>query len=462
MNQILSISEQIPESFRTEYPMFVTFLEKYYEYLTSGAGANQPQNYKTGSLDLDSSLDLFIADLKTEFAVNIPSFGKLGDREFLRVCKQFYAAKGSSDSYKFLIRAMFGKEVEIVYPNDSVFRSSDGIWQQSNTIRVQMSGPISYVGFDPFTISHGQSNFTLFAQRMDLNPFVTNLYEIRLTDPTNIGFVSGDKFSYGGVTGTVVTGAAGVSVVSGGTGFKLGQYFYLNGASPVIIKVGAINSVGGITKIDLIKAGAVRNSPSWVSLRPGYVTTIYESNTAFTSSDAVVKINIGAVVKYPGKYISSKGFLSDIIKIRNEYYQEFSYVMKLDEQLASYKTAIKQLLHPAGMALWAEFSIENSLSLSLAVQALAEFFELIIQDDVVTVETPPTFDINKPLVDASAVFDGTSFDFSMMVPILADTQVAGDYGTLAIEAAGDYAINYFLEVFPNQYALGSASTVRTW
>lgn len=80
---------------------------------------------------------------------------------------------------------------------------------------------------------------------------------------------------------------------------------------------------------------------------------------------AEIQIDLGAVAAYPGYYSASDGFISDEIYIQDgKYYQLFSYVLKVEEQLDSYSELIKSLLHPAGFELFAQYNIKNEYLVS--------------------------------------------------------------------------------------------------
>ena len=77
-------------------------------------------------------------------------------------------------------------------------------------------------------------------------------------------------------------------------------------------------------------------------------------------SVAEIMIELGSVAIYPGYYNSTDGFISDEIYIQDgKYYQLFSYVVKVEQQLDSYVDLIKGLLHPAGYELFAQYNIKN-------------------------------------------------------------------------------------------------------
>ena len=80
---------------------------------------------------------------------------------------------------------------------------------------------------------------------------------------------------------------------------------------------------------------------------------------------AIIEIDIGAVAKYPGYYSTADGFISDEMYIQDgEYYQAFSYVIRVEEELRRYADIVKALVHPVGMKVFSEYNIYNELKLS--------------------------------------------------------------------------------------------------
>jgi hypothetical protein len=97
-------------------------------------------------------------------------------------------------------------------------------------------------------------------------------------------------------------------------------------------------------------------------------------NAQINSDDpAIIEVDLGAIVRYPGYFETNNGFLDDSIFIQDsKYYQAFSYVLKIDERLSTYSSAVKTMLHPAGMALFGEFNITNNYDLGVALESLVK------------------------------------------------------------------------------------------
>lgn len=136
----LLIEGQVPEFVREEYPLFVTFLEAYYEFLENKQGVNkndlltQSKNLKT-IFDVDESIDEFEENFFNTYASLIP-VDVQGNKELLiKNILPLYQSKGSESSFKLLFRFLFHEDPNIFYPRDSILRASSGEWKIDNSIK---------------------------------------------------------------------------------------------------------------------------------------------------------------------------------------------------------------------------------------------------------------------------------------------------------------------------------------
>lgn len=146
------VRRQVPEYVREEYPLFLTFLEAYYEFLENKQGDNK--NDLTSELkalktytDVDESIDEFERQFYNSFAPLIPTeFGV--DKAFLiKNILPLYQAKGSENSFKLLFRMLFSEDPQIVYPRENILIASDGKWKVENTLKVSTNDISSvYIG----------------------------------------------------------------------------------------------------------------------------------------------------------------------------------------------------------------------------------------------------------------------------------------------------------------------------
>jgi hypothetical protein len=91
------------------------------------------------------------------------------------------------------------------------------------------------------------------------------------------------------------------------------------------------------------------------------------------TAQAVATIITGAYT-YPGRYINDDGHLSSYNFIQDrDYYQKFSYVLKLKQSIDKYRTALKTLIHPAGMKLFGEYMfVDENQMLKVNIKSVTE------------------------------------------------------------------------------------------
>jgi len=88
-------------------------------------------------------------------------------------------------------------------------------------------------------------------------------------------------------------------------------------------------------------------------------TLDFSSITSGTGAVAVCETVSGSIT-YPGKYLSDDGFLSGYKFLEDrDYYQNYSYVIRVDETIDKYRKPIKELIHPGGMKLFGEYLYED-------------------------------------------------------------------------------------------------------
>jgi hypothetical protein len=130
------IQHQVPAFVRQEYPQFVLFLEKYYQFLEQDNQANNIILKLESFSDIHRTLDLFIPQFRSQYLKYFPKNTRVDERLFIKFIRDFYEAKGSEKSIKFLFRLLFDENVEIYYPSENILRASDGVWITDNVIRL--------------------------------------------------------------------------------------------------------------------------------------------------------------------------------------------------------------------------------------------------------------------------------------------------------------------------------------
>ena len=131
-NNSFLIKEQVPQYIRTEYPVFVTFLEKYYAFMDANYG--EPNNYVS---DIDYAQEAFLDKWRGALVSDFPKLLSADKSFFYKRAKDFYESKGSKRSIEAWFRVLFNENVEVLYPYQYVLKPSDGIYNVETAVKIQ-------------------------------------------------------------------------------------------------------------------------------------------------------------------------------------------------------------------------------------------------------------------------------------------------------------------------------------
>jgi hypothetical protein len=153
----LLVAQQLPEFVRDNesYQTFVSFIEAYYQWLETAQTANSANVIATSTgegvtygaknllnyADVDSTLDEFVQYFIKDFLPYIPEDALADKRKLLKIARDFYLAKGTEKSYKFLFRALYNSDAEVFNTADVVLKASDGKWIISKSLRINSADP---------------------------------------------------------------------------------------------------------------------------------------------------------------------------------------------------------------------------------------------------------------------------------------------------------------------------------
>jgi hypothetical protein len=142
------VGRMVPDYVREDHPMFITFMEKYFEYLERETGVNgELGEYKQitdliQNVDIDHSLDLFIPEFEKQYLSTTPHTSidatvPTTDKAFLaKNIQPVYREKGTASALDFLFRRDFNTEVELAYPKEFMFKASASTWYEPQWINV--------------------------------------------------------------------------------------------------------------------------------------------------------------------------------------------------------------------------------------------------------------------------------------------------------------------------------------
>ena len=152
-----------------------------------------------------------------------------------------------------------------------------------------------------------------------------------------------------------------------------GEAGRLKGDDAVII---AVRAPGAITSLEIISSDAsfdvfanavVTNSRGTTSVvdSTADLVGITRYTIRNTTYEGAIKPLISGVITQPGRYIDTKGFLSWNMRLQdNDFYQEYSYVIRVTEIVDKYRDVVKRVLHPSGSKMFGSYQFVSNTTLS--------------------------------------------------------------------------------------------------
>lgn len=294
------VSEQLPAFVAEENPVFVSFMEAYFEFIEQ---RNMPMNSLRSMKDFIDS-DVMLGDFISEFFEEMKSLPRnlVADKQLLaKHIYELYQAKGTVKSYELLFRIMFGESCSVYLPSDDMIRTSGGVWARTTIIRTRFvqGNPFDLTGHK---IEQRNSNGTITAsaivesvvavenssqtfydisisQSSILGTF-NSLSEVTYSDisviPVDVPRVSGFNARGGGyvpgqrinlietsgegceifILSTLPGKIEGGIVLDGGIGYSVGDTLPINGdGNGAIVKVKSVTDEGTITAVSVWKGG---------------------------------------------------------------------------------------------------------------------------------------------------------------------------------------------------------------
>ena len=132
------VNSQLPEFIRSDYPVFVEFLEKYYEFLEQPGNPIYELKTFQNNYDTDLTRENLLAYFRTKILPSFPEESQLTTERIIKAARDFYAKKGTPESFKFLFRILYGQEIDVYFPKEDILRASDGKWKRA-TLRQSLN-----------------------------------------------------------------------------------------------------------------------------------------------------------------------------------------------------------------------------------------------------------------------------------------------------------------------------------
>jgi len=380
------LSSQFPDFVSEDHPKFIAFMKAYYEWMESQRNVLHDSHRLKSYQDIDESIDVFTDQFFKEFLVNIPRDVVVNKATLLKNIRQFYRAKGTEKSYKLFFRMLYNSNTEFYYPRVDILKASDGKWIQNNSIRLFLikGTPNELISK---RIRGRISNSTAFVEKIfSIREKALTGYEVILNNSSITGSFSSDELidsEDGSVIAKISPSPTKIELINSGLGYSVGETFLIeNIGLGATVKIDEVDRNGSITKLSMLKYGL------------GYHLNQPLENISLLSSNAieVAKINIDftGLIKYPGYYSNEDGHLSSSKYLHDgNYYQQFSYVVYVNEAIGRYKEALKKILHPAGFKLFGGFRSQEIIDAGAKIPTQTKGGEVIrkIESQIVDAQT---------------------------------------------------------------------------
>ena len=269
------VDSQVPFFVRNDHRTFVRFIESYYEYLEqSGKTLDVMKNVENYN-DVDYTTDPYEEELYKQYLKLIPKDAAVDKHLLLKHVKDFYRARGTEKSIRFLLNILFGNadETSFYYPKDDILKASDGKWFIEKSLRtrsfkidgVANTDIAAIQNFATKRITGNTSSAQADVERVDVYyEQGVLIYELKITGQSK-EFSDGETlfalFDENGVTKSITANLfSGVlistEVISGGSGYEIGDEVVVEGdGSGAEVIVQSVTS-GNVTSLGVVYGGA--------------------------------------------------------------------------------------------------------------------------------------------------------------------------------------------------------------
>jgi len=366
-----AFKQSVPGFILDEYPLFIEFLEAYYEWLDQEGNPVEFLQNGNRYFDIDTTSSQFLEHFKKTFLDGFPKdfykthFGdadhRPDERVIIKNIREIYKIKGSEKSIRLLFRLIADTEVTIEYPRDEIFVLSSANYRDYRMVYLLKDTANLLNGFDPSVVNglqiqqyQGVVDVIGSATIQTIHEFFHNgkeYYALTLSDVVG-DFIQSDSqplfIIQNGKSFPFypVLSVSDLQIVSGGRDYVVGDFFTVGNTLQEHIKgfVSLTDEDGAITKVRLFSNPVNYSGSDIVS-----VDTALGTGSQFSITQSVLSLSIS-------EYKDNKNLSSNSSKLQDSFeYQQFSYRVKSKRPLESYIKAIKDIVHPSG------FVILNSL-----------------------------------------------------------------------------------------------------
>lgn len=347
------VESQLPSILVDMESLIIPFLKAYYEWMErENEGVTFDIRRLLDLQDVDKTTEEFIGFFMEEFLPGIPNNVLADKRLLLKHAKEIHSSKGTESSFKFLFKILYNEDVQISYPKDDIFRSSDAIWIKETILKVSVFDPAinTIAGRRIFGTESGATavvdkvSISIEGSDEYASLFITNVSGNFLMDEA-----VETRDEHTAFVGRCLGHVGNMTITNPGTGYSVGELIPLQDmgdGSNFSAMVSVVGINGEIKKISIIDSGV-----------------FYFSNPpipdigAMSGTGASFSFGISSIHNADGRFVDDSCMPSSTKRLQDgKLYQEFSYVLKSGVSIKIFRDHVLRLVHPAGFFMGALFT----------------------------------------------------------------------------------------------------------
>lgn len=382
------LKSTIPNFVKEDYPNFIMFLKAYYEWLYSSNNPFYAPLISEDFKDIDRTPEYFLKYFRKQYLVDFPesltqdkeSGGNINLKNLIKNVVDFYSAKGTEKSIKFLLKILYDSYSEIYYPKRDIFKPSDSNWKQKNSIKFafstdrihELKTKRMFQESGETVISTAVINDLQVYRSLD-NKQIVEIFYSNVEGVFNFSkqFIVDLDSEIVYLTPAVIINE--IEIVDGGLNYKVNDKLIIKRLTITAglvediayARVAEVDKYGTITKVEFVNFGV-----SYIPKEFNSEGNVVESNIFLyyiipdseIGTDASFQVGTGFVANYSGFWTNKNSHPDSIKKIAdNKRFQEFSYVVRTDQALERYVDVLKKIAHPAGIEVLGDVLIQQTL-----------------------------------------------------------------------------------------------------
>ncbi len=231
------IKSQFPSFYQEEGPMFIRFVEAYYEWLEEfGLPGEDATNhvYQARSLteykDIDTTMDEFLVHFKEKYLKNIQFDTATNKPLLVKNSLDLYRSKGTERSIDLFFKLIFGTDAKVSYPAERLLKPSSGVWEVPYYIEISPNKyNVNYVGKQIIGDTSGAKAFVeRYIKRKTKRGYVDVLYVSNVdgdfVKDEILGYNVNNVPSFDKEKNSKITGSLNkITVQSKAAGYKIGD-----------------------------------------------------------------------------------------------------------------------------------------------------------------------------------------------------------------------------------------------